>query len=75
MATEKSYSERIIALQKKREQLLAQEKALEAKKKEADRKARTRRLIAIGAGVESVLGHPIHQGKELDDFLNSIRRL
>ncbi len=37
----------------------AQLKALTAKKRDEDRKARTHRLIEIGGAVESVLGEPI----------------
>lgn len=68
-----SYEERISDLQKRRAQLLAQEKKLKAQQKEADRKARTRRLIAIGAGVESVLQRQVHEGDELNNFLEILR--
>lgn len=53
------YEKRIENLQNKQAQLKAQEKKLIAQKREADRKARTRRLIQIGAEAESVLGRPI----------------
>lgn len=52
--------ERIAALQ-------AREKALAAKEKEKARKARTKRLIEIGAVVESVAGHPIEK-EQLERF-------
>lgn len=56
---ERSIEERIAELQKRQEQLKAKEKALKAKQAQAERKARTKRLIEIGAAVESVLGCPI----------------
>lgn len=52
---------------------LPQEKKLTAQQKAADRKARTRRLIAIGAGVESVLQRQVHEGDELNSFLDLLR--
>lgn len=54
MAT-KSIEERIDDLQKKQAQLKAQEKALKAKKSQAERKARTKRLIEVGAIIEKAL--------------------
>lgn len=68
-----SYEDRISKLQKRRAELLAQEKKLTAQQKAADRKARTRRLIAIGAGVESVLQRQVHEGDELNNFLDLLR--
>ncbi len=56
---ERSIEERIAELQKRQEQLKAKEKALKAKQAQAERKARTKRLIEIGGAVESVLGCPI----------------
>lgn len=63
--------ERIAKLQEKQKQLKAQEKALRARQSQAERKIRTKRLIAIGAAVESVLGHPIEKEDlpNLIDFL------
>ena len=55
MATRKSYDERIDDIQKKMEQLKAQERALRQKRSSDERKQRTKRLIEIGAAVESVL--------------------
>ena len=67
--SKKSFDERIDAkeseIQKyreKAEQLMAQKKQLEKQKKAADRKARTKRLIEIGASVESVLGREFTDG-------------
>ncbi|MBO6214677.1 MAG: relaxasome subunit MobC [Lachnospiraceae bacterium] len=51
----KSIEERIDDLQKKQAQLKAQEKALKAKKSQAERKARTKRLIEVGAIIEKAL--------------------
>lgn len=62
MATEKrSLDERILELQEKQKQLKAQEKALKNQQSQTERKARTKRLIEIGAVVESVLGKPIEK--------------
>ena len=58
MSENRSYEERLEELQKKRDQLLAQEKALKKRQSEAERKKRTRRLIELGGIVESVLGRP-----------------
>ena len=55
----KNQDERISELQEKQKQLKEQEKKLRAQQSQAERKARTKRLIEIGATVESVLGNPI----------------
>lgn len=59
--------------QKKKEQLNQQVKQLKARKSQEERKARTKRLIEIGASVESVLGRPIEHDElpKLIDFLNT----
>lgn len=57
MAT-RNYDERIADLQKRQEQLKAQEKALKKRQSEEERRKRTRRLIELGGIVESVLGRP-----------------
>lgn len=60
MAAEKrSIDERISELQEKQKQLKEQEKKLRAQQSQTERKARTKRLIEIGATVENVLGRPI----------------
>lgn len=69
MASKKTLEERI---NEKNEQLQkalvtakqyeAQVKQLERRRKEEDRKRRTRRLIEIGGSVESVLGRPFVEG-------------
>lgn len=56
MGSTKSFDERIAEIQKKQEQLKAQEKALKKRQSEESRKKRTRRLIELGGIVESVLG-------------------
>lgn len=53
MATKK-LDERIESLDEKIKQLSAQKKTLEARAKEKERKERTRRLIQIGAIVDSM---------------------
>ena len=70
--SKKSFEERIDAkdseIQKyleKANQLQAQKKQLEKQKKDADRKARTKRLIEIGASVESVLDREFKDGDNL----------
>lgn len=62
-----SIKEQRAKLQEKIAALQAREKALAAKEKEKERKARTKRLIEIGAVVESVVGHPIEKEK-LENF-------
>jgi hypothetical protein len=54
----RNYDERIADLQKRQEQLKAQEKALKKRQSEEERKKRTRRLIELGGIVESVLERP-----------------
>lgn len=52
---QKHLNEMMIKVKQHEEQL----KALEAKRKEKQRKERTHRLIEVGAAVESVVGGPI----------------
>ena len=54
----KTYDERIEELVKKQEQLKAQERQLKKQQNAEERKRRTKRLIELGAIVESVLGRP-----------------
>jgi len=70
--SKKSFDERIDAkdseikkYREKAEQLMAQKKQLEKQKKDADRKARTRRLIVIGATVEKVLGREFRDDDDI----------
>ena len=69
----KTYADRIAELQQRQAQLRAQEKRLRAKQNEAERKARTHRLIQIGATVESVLGRPIDEN-ELPKLIAFLKR-
>lgn len=50
-----SIDERLEKLKKQKEELKAKEKKLLAQKASAERKKRTKRLIEVGAAVESVL--------------------
>lgn len=56
MTGRRTTSERIAELKKRKAQLLELEKQLRQREKEENRKARTKRLIEIGAEVESILG-------------------
>lgn len=55
----RTVDERLEEARKMKERYAAQEKKLMQQKKEDDWKARTRRLIQIGAVAEKVLGAPI----------------
>lgn len=72
MATTKSYDERIADIQKRQEQLKAQEKALKKRQSEEMRKKRTRRLIELGGIVESVLGRETEDEDKMR-FLNFLK--
>lgn len=61
MASKKTAEEKIAELQAKRQQLLEQEKKIKAQLAADQRKARTKRLIEVGATVEKVLGRPIEK--------------
>ena len=54
----KTYDERIEELVKKQEQLKAQERQLKKRQSAEERKRRTKRLIEMGAIIESILGRP-----------------
>lgn len=56
MAQRRSVDERIAALEEKEKQLKAQKKKLKAQQSQAERKARTKRLIETGAVLEKALG-------------------
>lgn len=68
-----SYEEKLKELDQKMEQLKARKRDLAARHSKEERKKRTKRLIEIGATVESVLGHPIEHDdlKKLEKFLRS----
>lgn len=55
----RTLEDRLESIRKKQAQLKAQEKELEGRLTEKDRKARTKRLIEVGAVVESLVGYPV----------------
>ncbi len=61
MAERKTNEQKLAELDKKLAQLQQQKKALLQREKQAERKARTKRLIEVGAAVESILGKPIQK--------------
>jgi len=65
----RSIDERIDDLQKKQAQLKAQEKALKAKKSQAERKARTKRLIEVGAILEKAMEMEFETQEDKDKLL------
>lgn len=56
-----SIDERLEKLRKQKEELKAKEKKLLSQKASDERKKRTKRLIEVGAAVESVLKQPIEK--------------
>ena len=73
MAERKTNTQRS-TVEKKMEQLKAQRKAIIAREKAAERKARTKRLIEIGAEVEAALGYSLDTKEmilALGEFLRS----
>lgn len=68
-----SIKEQRAKLQEKIAQLQAKEKALARKDKLQERKARTKRLIEIGAVVESVVGHAVEK-ENLENFKTWLTR-
>lgn len=73
MAEQKSSEERIAELDKRIEQIKAQKKAIIQREKQAERKARTKRLIEIGGTAESILGRPF-QDDDLQKFANFLKQ-
>lgn len=69
MGKRRTTEEQLETLNKKQEQMKAQERALKKRLSEENRKARTRRLIKIGAEVESVYGKAIDE-----DMLPRLRK-
>lgn len=61
MARRRTTGEQITDLEKRMEQMATQKKQLLARKREEERKARTKRLIIIGAEVEKILGRSIEE--------------
>lgn len=73
MGKRKTTSEKIADLEKRQAQMSALKKQLQKKEAAENRKARTRRLIMIGAEVEQILGKPIEENDlpKLKHFLQS----
>lgn len=71
MKEAKSAEEKIAELDRKMEQIKAQKKAILQREKEAERKARTKRLISIGAEVERYAKCEI---KDLESFKKYLER-
>lgn len=65
--------EKLAKLREKQAQLKAQEKKIIAQENAKARKARTKRLIEIGAAAESILGRPF-QDNDLQKFLNFLKQ-
>lgn len=57
----KTDDERLLELQQQIEKLKKKEKLIKARQNEMERKTRTKRLIEVGATVESVLKRPIEK--------------
>lgn len=72
MAEQKSSEERIAELDKRIEQIKAQKKAIIQREKQAERKARTKRLIEICGAAESVLGRPFQLLKGDEQFYRQV---
>lgn len=69
MAETKTAEEKLAELDEQIEKIKARKKAILSKQKEEERKARTKRLIAIGAEVEHYAGCPITDMDSFKDFL------
>lgn len=65
--------EKLAKLREKQAQIKAQEKKIIAQENAKARKARTKRLIEIGAAAESILGRPF-QDNDLQKFLNFLKQ-
>jgi len=59
--SQKPFEKKIEEMQKKQAEYKAREKQYRARQNQAERKARTKRLIEIGGAVESVLGRSIEK--------------
>lgn len=69
----KKLSEKLEQMKLRQKQLAAQIHEAESKLREQDRKARTHRLIEVGASVESVLGEISHD--ELPALIGILKEL
>ena len=72
-STMASIDERLEKLKKQKEELKMKEKKLLAQKASEERKKRTKRLIEIGAAVESVLKQPIEK-EDLPKLINFLEQ-
>ena len=59
MAERKTSEQKLAELDKKLAQLQEQKKAILQREKQVERKARTKRLIEVGAAVEAALGYAL----------------
>lgn len=66
----KTIEEQIAELQKKQSQLKAKEKALKAKQTQAERKARTKRLIEVGAVIEKAFDIEFREPEQREKLLH-----
>ena len=67
--TKRDYAERLAEIEQREaaakvkiDAIRAEKRRLQNREREKERKARTKRLIEIGAVMEHVLGHPIEHG-------------
>jgi len=76
MAEMRSVEERLAELDQKMEQIKAQKKAILQKEKAQQKQAQIKRLFAVGAAVESVLGRPIEREEipKLIEFLEQKKK-
>lgn len=72
MSDRKSNEQRLLELEKKLEQLKAQKKALQARQRTAEQKARTRRLIQNGALSEQYFNCKDIEPEEFEKLLQKI---
>lgn len=72
MATRKTNEEKLQELEKKMEQLKAQKKKLQAQQSKAERAARTRRLIQLGALSEKYFDCKEIEPEEFEKLLKQI---
>lgn len=61
--TNRPFEKKIEEMKKKQEEYKAREKQYRARQSQAERKVRTKRLIEVGAVVESLVGQPVDKDK------------
>lgn len=74
MAERKTNEQKLAELDKKLAQLQQQKKALLQREKQAERKARTKRLIEVGAVVEAALGYPLETEEMRSAFMQFLKQ-